>query len=87
MRNLHTPGRDDAFWTTNFDARTNARDRITQGSGPVLAGTARGRVLELIGQLRPKLVEKKEPPKPPEAKKEEKPAEPKKEEKPAEKKA
>jgi len=79
-----------------FAAVTSAEKRIAAGSGPYLKGTARGRMLELVGQLRPELVPKKEEPKAPEkpVEKTEKPKEEKpaaaaenKEAKPAEKKA
>ncbi len=48
-----------------FSAATSAEKRIAEGSGPTLKGTARGRMLELVGQQRPVFLPKKEePPKP-----------------------
>jgi hypothetical protein len=54
------PDTNEARSTNLFPAGKSAADRITAGAGPVLNGSARGKMLQLVGQVRPEKKDDKE---------------------------
>lgn len=60
------PNNENGRWTDLFPATTSAEKRVEAGSGPALKGSARGKILQLVGQQRPALItpKKVDPPKP-----------------------